>query len=256
MTLETFQHGEIIFREGEESDCCYVIEQGNVEVFKRLQQGTVLLAVLGVGEIVGEMGLISDQPRSASATADGMVTLRKISREAFTQSFSTLPLEALLAVRAMLERLRTTNQNVSKLMDKQAQFQLASSAPPPVKRVILSPLSQLLKEHLGKGMVISLPYRVGASIAGEAPNPLDWNSLLIPCKEEESQLSRNHFAIQRNQEGLVVLDRGSKTGTLVNDVKIGAETGQLQQTLRPGDNVVVAGDALSPYRFCITWETE
>jgi CRP-like cAMP-binding protein len=97
MTTETYKHGELIFREGEESDFCYVIEQGNVEIFKRLQQGTVLLSVLGKGEILGEMGLISDQPRSASAAADGEVTLRKISREQFTQSFTGLPDKALQA---------------------------------------------------------------------------------------------------------------------------------------------------------------
>lgn len=255
MTIETFTHGEIIFREGEESDCCYVIESGKVEIFKRLNQGTVLLAVLGQGEILGEMGLISDQPRSASAAADGETRLRRISRESFTGHFAQLPEDALLAIRAMMERLRITNQKVSRLVDKQAQFQLSSSAPPEVKRVTLSPLSTLLKEQMGKGFVIGLPYRVGAAIEGEQVNPLDWNNLLIPVADS-SLLSRNHFAIQRNQEGLVVIDRGSRHGTIVNDIAIGTGTDNIQQALKPGDNLIIAGDALSPYRFCLTWETE
>lgn len=255
METEQYKHGEIIFREGEESDCCYIIEQGNVEVFKRLKQGTVLLATLGAGEIVGEMGLISQLARSASAAADGEVIVKKISREAFNQLFAAQPEEITLTVRALMERLREMNLKLSRLVDKHAQFQLASTEPPAIKRITISPLSTVLKQQMGKGMIITLPYRVGAAAVGEGNNPLDWNNLQIPC-EENDQLSRNHFAIQRTQEGVMVVDRGSRNGTLVNDIKIGAGSAQFEQSLSPGDNIIIAGDALSPYRFCVTWETE
>jgi hypothetical protein len=166
-----------------------------------------------------------------------------------------LPEEVLLTVRAMMERLRITNQKVSKLIDKQAQFQLANTASPDVKRVTIAPLSVMLKEQMGKGFVIGVPYRVGATFSAEDTNPLDWNNLQIPC-DENAMLSRNHFAIQRTQDGLVVVDRGSRHGTMVNDIKIGAGAEQIQHALQPGDNIIIAGDALSPYRFCVTWETE
>ncbi len=255
METETYKHGEIIFRENEESDCCYIIEQGTVEVFKRLKQGTVLLAVLGKGEIIGEMGLISQLPRSASATASGEVVVKKISRERFDSLFSNQPQEVLLSLRALMERLREMNLKVSKLVDKQAQFQLATSEPPKVKRITVSPLSAQLKQLMGKGLVITMPYRVGSCEPGTEANTLDWNNLQIPCGTG-GQLSRNHFAIQQNQEGLYVVDRGSRLGTIVNDVKIGTSSPILQQTLVPGDNTIIAGDELSPYRFCITWESE
>lgn len=255
METAQFKHGEIIFREGEESDFCYIIEQGTVEIFKRLQQGTVLLAVLGKGEIIGEMGLISDLPRSASAAANGQVTVKKISREHFSQIFSGQQQEVLLTVRALMERLREMNQKISRLVDKQAQFQLVSSEPPVIKRVTITPLSALLKQTMGKGMVIDLPYRVGAAMPGEENNPLDWNNLQLPCSDQ-NLLARNHFALQRSQTGMFVVDRGSRSGTIVNDEKIGGGSAAIQANLRPGDNTVVAGDSLSPYRFCITWETE
>jgi CRP/FNR family transcriptional regulator, cyclic AMP receptor protein len=256
METEHYKNGEILFREGEESDFCYIIEEGTVEVFKRLQQGTVLLAVLGQGEIVGEMGLISQLPRSASAAANGPVTVRKISRESFNRLFSNQPPEMLLTLRALMERLRMMNLKVLKLVDKQAQFQLASTEPPPIKRIMLIPLSAQLKQVMGKGMVITAPYRVGSCIPGEESSALDWNHLQIPCPPEDTQLSRNQFSIQRNQEGLYVVDRGSRYGTLVNDIKIGADSPNIQHPLIPGDNTIVAGDDLSPYRFCVTWETE
>lgn len=255
MQIKRFQHGEIIFREGEESDFAYIVEQGTVEVFKRLRNGTVLLATLGPGEIFGEMGLISDLPRSASAAADGPVVVKELSREFFSTMLQGEAPEMLLTIKALMERLRETNQKVSKLVDKQSQFQLASSEPPPVKRVVISPLSNFLKEQMGKGLAVSIPFRVGALPEGAQENPLDWNNLQI-SGADPSIMARNHFAIQRGQNGLYVVDRGSRTGTIVNEMAIGGDYELYQHDLRPGDNTVIAGDELSPYRFCITWETD
>lgn len=255
METQKFQHGEIIFREGEDSDFAYIVESGTVEIFKRLKQGTVLLATLGPGEIFGEMGLLSDQPRSASAAADGTVIVKKLSRDYFSQMLAGQSQEVIITMKAWMERLREMNAKISRLVDKQSQFQLASSAPPPIKRVMLAPLSNVLKEQMGKGMIISIPYRVGALPEGAMENSLDWNNLLIKDADPDI-MSRNHFAIQRTQSGLIVVDRGSRTGTIVNGEKIGGSSQSHEAMLSPGDNTVTAGDEFSPYRFSIIWETE
>ena len=251
----TFAHGDIIFREGEESDVAYVIDSGNVEIFKRVKGGTVLLSVLGAGDIFGEMGLMADLPRSASAAADGPVKARKLSRHSLNSVLRTQSPEVIITMKALMERLRETNQKLSKMVEKQSQFQIASDAPPPVKKVSLAPLTEVLKPQLGKGMIISLPFRVGALAEGAQDNPLDWNNLLIKGADH-AIMSANHFAIQRGQNGVFVVDRGSRTGTIVNDVAIGGSQPQFQADLEPGENIVIAGDSLSPYRFSITWETE
>ncbi len=252
---QTFQHGEIIFREGEESDFAYLISQGSVEIFKRTEKGTVLLSNLGVGELFGEMGLISDVSRSASAAADGPVVVKKISREALHHLLGQSPSEVSQMLKALMERLRDGNQKISRLLSKQSQFQLATDAPPEVKRISLIPLSNRLKEQLGKGIVIQTPYRVGSAGNSGLGDTIEMNDLAI-TDADENTFSRSHFCVQKGAGGLQVVDRGSRTGTIVNDISIGVMYESDSATLTPGDNMIIAGDAASPYRFCINWETE
>lgn len=252
---KNFQHGELVFREGEESDFAYLIVEGNIEIFKRTEKGTVLLSNLGAGELFGEMGLISDTPRSASAAADGPVVVKQISRAAIHHLLSQSPSEIVQMLKALMERLREDNQKISRLLNKQSQFQLATDDPPEIKRVSLIPLSNRLKEQLGKGSVIQLPYRVGSAGTEENVEALDMNDLEI-IGADKNILARSHFCIQKGVEGLEIVDRGSRLGTIVNDIPIGSMHESDHATLTPGDNTIIAGDASSPYRFCINWETE
>ncbi len=253
---QNFKHGELIFREGEESDFAYLVVSGNVEIFKRTEKGTVLLSNLGTGELFGEMGLINDSPRSASAAADGPLTVKQISRAAMQELFSQSPPEINQMLRALMERLQESNQKISRLINKQSQFQLSSMEPPAVKRLSLIPLSAELKQQLGKGMVIQLPYRVGAQNSGVSDgDSLNMNNLEI-YPFDDSVLSRNHFCIQKTAEGLQVVDRGSRSGTIVNNVHIGTMCNKDSALLTPGDNTISIGNSHSPYRFCLHWEIE
>jgi putative ABC transport system ATP-binding protein len=68
--------GQLIFVQGEQSDYVYVIESGQVEIFRAAPDGTErILATLGAGEYFGELGPALGLPRSASARAGGPVTL-------------------------------------------------------------------------------------------------------------------------------------------------------------------------------------
>ncbi len=254
METLTFQPGEIIFREGEDSDVAYIVQSGTIDIFKRYPKGTVLLAHLGEGEMFGEMGIVSDAPRSASAAANTIATVLQVRREQLVPAMSQLPYELQLVIQTIMERLRETNQKVSKLVDKQAEFQLdTSGGTKEVKRVTLTPLSAELKERM-RATIITLPFRVGGiSAIEEESSPLDYNNLVLKNVDTDI-ISRNHFAIQRNAAGLYVIDRGSKTGTIVNDVTIGGDSDSYKEYLRVGDNTIIAGKEDSPYRFCVTWE--
>jgi hypothetical protein len=248
--------GQIIFKEGEDSDKAYIVRSGKVEIFRRIQQGTLLLATLGEGEIFGEMGVLSEQPRAANASALTDVTLTEIHRHLFLNHMAQEPEEVLLVMRALMERLREANRSVAKLMTKHAQFQIArKDEVPPINRIVITPLSDFLKQRMpSEGITTSsLPYRIGGLPTGLEPNPLDYNNLFVE-NADNSIIARNHFAIQRGAQGVFVSDRGSQTGTLVNDEKIGAGAQSNQELLKFGDNVVIAGGVDSPYRFGISWQ--
>jgi len=69
---QRFEQGDLIFREGDPGDTLYVVLEGEVMISKQIPgAGEEALAFLRRGEYFGEMALIDDQPRSASATAHG-----------------------------------------------------------------------------------------------------------------------------------------------------------------------------------------
>jgi CRP-like cAMP-binding protein len=79
--------GSIVFREGTRADALYLIESGAVEIV--LQQETI--ARLGPGEVFGEIGLLADHPRTASAIIREKSILFRISREDFETLISSQP---------------------------------------------------------------------------------------------------------------------------------------------------------------------
>ena len=81
MMVRGFKAGEWVFHEGDAGDCAYLVESGEVQIV--LERGSELIPLVcyGEGSLFGEMSIIGDQPRSASAFAQSDCKLRKISRE-------------------------------------------------------------------------------------------------------------------------------------------------------------------------------
>jgi diguanylate cyclase len=75
----TLQAGEVLFREGDPGDCAFLIEHGELEVFRGPDDQRTRLAVLGPGDVIGEMAVIDQLPRTASAAALHETRLRVIS---------------------------------------------------------------------------------------------------------------------------------------------------------------------------------
>jgi CRP-like cAMP-binding protein len=74
-----------------------------------------LINTLSKGEVFGEMGLISQSVRSASVVAVGNVTIGVIEREQFEVIVSKLPDDVRVIVKALVERLRYTSDQLSKI---------------------------------------------------------------------------------------------------------------------------------------------
>jgi CRP-like cAMP-binding protein len=62
-----FQAGEVLFREGERGEEMYVIQSGVVQITKRVGEAQRPLATLGRGDFVGEMAILNDKARTATA---------------------------------------------------------------------------------------------------------------------------------------------------------------------------------------------
>ncbi len=81
---KVFYAGQKIFGEGEAGDRAYLIQEGSVEISKN----GLVLATLGRGELFGEMALVDDKPRMASAKAETDVSVVIINRDSFREKLA------------------------------------------------------------------------------------------------------------------------------------------------------------------------
>ncbi|MFQ5784886.1 MAG: cyclic nucleotide-binding domain-containing protein [Alphaproteobacteria bacterium] len=115
MTERRFAAGEIIFREGESADVAYLIHSGRVEIVKETAFGPTRLALLGEGDLLGEMGVLESAPRSATARAQIPVVASTIDQNAFLAMLLCRPRDSLAVLRSLFQRLRRMNQRVAAL---------------------------------------------------------------------------------------------------------------------------------------------
>jgi CRP/FNR family cyclic AMP-dependent transcriptional regulator len=103
---QSFKAGSVIFREGAEARELFVIKSGQV----RIQIGNRTVTELGADSIFGEMALIDNEPRSATAVAVTDVELVAVSEKQFLFLVSQTPYFALKVMRVLAQRLRATNK--------------------------------------------------------------------------------------------------------------------------------------------------
>ena len=116
MNLRNYKSGEVIFREGEQSDAAYLVVSGKVRIVKGLDTaGSKEIAVVGAGEYVGEMGAIDQLPRSASAVAEDAVVCAPVTPGEFIDMLRRNPDEAIDLLKILFERLRAANRRLAQL---------------------------------------------------------------------------------------------------------------------------------------------
>jgi len=117
-TEESHATGTRIFRYGDPGDKLFIILEGKVRISREVAgMGEEALAVLGAGELFGEMALLDESPRSADARAHERCKLLVIAKEAFDDLLflhKDLAYEVLWAsVRMLSARLRETNDKLT-----------------------------------------------------------------------------------------------------------------------------------------------
>lgn len=112
-TTRRFKDGEIVFREGDAADSAFVVTDGRVEIVKLGRRGPVRLAVIERGELFGEMGIIDQGLRNASARAVGPVQVDVIDRSTFLETVQSQPEVALDLIGKLVSRLRQADEIIA-----------------------------------------------------------------------------------------------------------------------------------------------
>lgn len=108
-----YANGEIIFAEGDKGEVMYVIQSGQVKVTKNTAKGEIELAVLGSGDILGEMALFDKLTRSATAVAVGEARILSVDKKKLFATISRDPTLAFKIIETMSHRIRKLNKDFS-----------------------------------------------------------------------------------------------------------------------------------------------
>lgn len=103
------QDGQFLFREGDTGDAAYIVLQGKVAVFIQTEKGPVEVAQLKRGDVVGEISILCDVPRTASVKAVESVQTLKITKDTFIHLLTEFPEIAIEIMRELASRLNKTN---------------------------------------------------------------------------------------------------------------------------------------------------
>jgi len=111
----TFNKDEIIFLEGQSSNCAYIIESGKVGIYREDSSGNrFLVRKLSKKDLFGEMSLIDKYPRSATAIALENTRCIIIERSRFDYLTKFDPHFMVSLIKSLTERLRTTITNLNR----------------------------------------------------------------------------------------------------------------------------------------------
>ncbi|MFH1378866.1 MAG: cyclic nucleotide-binding domain-containing protein [bacterium] len=216
---QIYDPGQIIFEEGSIGNALYIISTGSVEVKKITNKGKnnfKILALLEQGDYFGEMSLLNDKPRSASAYAKTSVELLILKREDFTELLTSSPrvaVDQLLGILRMLSnRLRQTSLELTTLYEIGRTISTLSSP----EIICLVVLEKLYAAFNDKGMVwINLWNRFNeeydiVELEGKPALSLgdtQWNNthpLIMYAKEKNDGWLSNNLSDEKSAGGSLV----------------------------------------------------
>ena len=123
---KTYKAGEIVIRQGELGDCLFVIQEGQLEVVKEYKgRPEVRVAILGNGDIFGEMAIFEQQVRSATLRALGEARVLTVDKKTFLRRVQEDPTLAFNLVRMMSQRIRSMSAKAGERRNKEERREIA-----------------------------------------------------------------------------------------------------------------------------------
>jgi CRP/FNR family transcriptional regulator, cyclic AMP receptor protein len=118
-----FMPGEALFHEGDVGDAAYILLEGDADVMVRTPRGEMRVATLGQNDIVGEIAILCDVPRTATVVArERLVTLR-VSKDGFFNLVTQFPTVGVEIMHELASRLHQTTQQLGDAKAKLHQFE-------------------------------------------------------------------------------------------------------------------------------------
>ncbi|HEY5564645.1 MAG TPA: cyclic nucleotide-binding domain-containing protein [Rhodothermia bacterium] len=109
------QAGDVLFREGDIGDCMYVIQEGEAEVIRTEEGKDTRVAVMGAGDLFGEMAIIRREKRSATVRALTDLTVLTIDKRTFLRRVQEDPSLAFTVLHLLSRRVYALDSELAEL---------------------------------------------------------------------------------------------------------------------------------------------
>jgi CRP-like cAMP-binding protein len=121
-----FRPGEVVFREGDDSDTCYVVDRGHARALREHPDGRqITLATFGPGDIFGELAMFDDERRSATVEASDDLAVVGILGGDMRRLMREHPDIAVKLVISLGRRLRAANERLARQSFQTVQSRVA-----------------------------------------------------------------------------------------------------------------------------------
>jgi CRP/FNR family transcriptional regulator len=182
-----FESGEVVVREGDHSNTCYVIRSGHARAVREHADGRqIALATFGPGDIFGELAMFDDETRSATVEAiDGLETLAILGPD-MRRLMLRRPQLAVALAATLARRLRATNER------------LASQSFQTVQSRVANVIAQLVEQARAEG-------------AGEQDVAITATQAEVAMLAGSSRESASRFLATLERAGVISQGRGRLT---------------------------------------------
>ena len=125
-----FDDGKIVCRQGDPGDAAYLIIDGEADIVLEGPTGPVTVATLGANDLVGEMAIITSEPRNATVRAKGRLIALRIGKDPFMRMVREFPSMAVSIMQELAHRVNDTNNQLRAARSEvnQLRAQLAANA--------------------------------------------------------------------------------------------------------------------------------
>ncbi|HET7453452.1 MAG TPA: cyclic nucleotide-binding domain-containing protein [Thermoanaerobaculia bacterium] len=216
----TYLMGDMVFSEGDLGTEMYIVQSGVVEIFKKIRGRQKVLATLEKGDFFGEMSVLEDVSRTASARAKTDVELVRINQTTFDQMIKSNTEIAVRMLRKLSRRLRETTELL--------EDALGHKVPEPIDSPSGSLPAVAREEHRVYRLVTPdkktefYLNRDGDTRIGRADPVTGINpDVDLTALDTQRSTSRSHARIYKSDDTFYVMEEiGVMNGTYVNDRRL------------------------------------
>jgi CRP/FNR family cyclic AMP-dependent transcriptional regulator len=124
-----FDPGKPLCRQGDRADAAYLIIEGEADIIVETPSGPLRIATLGANDIVGEMAILCDVPRTATVMAKTRLVALRIAKDPFMRMVREFPTMAVSIMRELAHRLELNNNQLRDALSEVKRLRETTAAP-------------------------------------------------------------------------------------------------------------------------------